>query len=318
MNNVIRILNAEPLSYSDEARTVLKQLGELAEGPFKREELLSRLPDCEVLIVRLAHQIDQEMIEAGIHLNAIVSATTGLDHIDVDYARSKGIAVLSLQGENEFLSTISATAEHAWALLLSLLRRIPPAYTAVRAGDWNRDAFRGYELDGKRLGILGLGRIGRKIARYGLAFGMEVAAYDPYVERWVDHAQRLSGLQELLTRSDILSINVPLNVETRGLISRNELALLPAGSVLVNTSRGEIIDEVALVQALASGHLAGAALDVVAHERQPEMRTQSPLIAYARAHDNLLITPHIAGATYESMIKTEAFMAHKLAAFLKN
>ena len=161
-----RILNAEALGYCDEARVILRELGEVAEGNLDREELLARLPGYDVLIVRLAHQVDREVIDTGRHLKVIVSATTGLDHIDTSYAASKGIAVLSLRGEAAFLDSIWATAEHTWALLLAVLRRIPQAFASARAGHWDRDLFRGNELAGKRLGIVGLGRVGRKVARY--------------------------------------------------------------------------------------------------------------------------------------------------------
>ena len=315
---MIRILNAEPLDYCDEARAILNQLGQVVEAPLTRTELLSQLSDYDVLVVRLAHQINSEVIDAGHCLKVIVTATTGLDHIDVAYANSEGITVLSLCGETEFLRTVSATAEHTWALLLALLRRIPGAFASVQEGEWNRDAFRGRELDSKRVGLVGLGRIGRKVARYGLAFGMTIHAHDPYTDDWLDDVIREPDLAALLHQSDVLSLHIPLNDETEGLISAEELALLPAGAVLVNTSRGDLIDEAGLVAALESGHLSGAALDVITHERQPEQRQQSLLLAYARTHDNLLITPHIGGATDESMAKTEVFMARKLVAFLHN
>jgi D-3-phosphoglycerate dehydrogenase len=315
---MIRILNAEAHGYSDQARAILQRLGQLTEGDLSRAELLARLPGYDVLIVRLAHKIDREVIDEGKNLKAIVTATTGLDHIDVEYARQKGITLLSLRGETAFLQTVSATAEHTWALLLALLRRIPAAYASVRAGQWDRDSFRGSELDGKRLGLVGLGRLGRKVARYGRAFGMGVAAYDPYVANWAADVTRVSSLPELLCRSDVLSLHIPLSAETESLLDLKALSLLPTGAVLVNTSRGEIIDEAALVQVLEHGHLAGAALDVIAHEREPERRQDSPLLIYARNHRNLLITPHIGGATHESMAKTEVFMADKLASFLRN
>lgn len=313
-----RIFDAEPLGYCEEARSILAQVGEVVEQPLTRQDLLAQISEFDVLVVRLGFQIDREVIEAGQRLKAIVTATTGLDHIDVEHAHSRGVTVLSLRGETKFLRSVSATAEHTWALLLALLRRIPQAYASVQAGNWNRDAFRGHELDGKRLGIVGLGRIGRKVARYGLAFGMKVFAYDPYADEWMEGVERLPNLAGLLSCSDVLSLHLPLNDETAGMIGADELALLPNDAVLVNTSRGELIDEAALVAALENGHLAGAAVDVVAHERQPEKRQQSPLLTYARTHHNLLITPHIAGATHESMAKTEVFMAHKLAAFLRN
>jgi len=313
---MIRILNIEPEGYCDEARDILKQLGSLREAALSREELLEQLPEYEVLIVRLANQIDQEVLDAGCHLKAIVTATTGQDHIDVEYARKQGITVLSLRGETEFLRTIVATAEHTWALLLTLLRRIPAALESVRTGEWDRDRFRGQELGGKRLGIVGYGRLGEKVARYGVAFDMVVSAYDPYLSSWPDHVGPVTSLEELFSESDVVSLHLPLNDETTGMIGEKVLSCLPEGAILVNTSRGELIDEKALIQALEHGRLAGAALDVIVGERD-EKRLQSPLLDYARHHQNLLITPHIAGATHESMAKTEIFMAHKLATYLE-
>ncbi|UCD77126.1 MAG: hydroxyacid dehydrogenase [Desulfobacterales bacterium] len=312
----INILNAEPLGYSAEAGAVLSELGNVVAKEMSRSQLLREVSDFDVLIVRLANQIDRELIGAGRRLRAIVTATTGLDHIDVAYARQQGIAVLSLRGETDFLQQVQATAEHTWALLLALMRNIVPASIAARQGQWDRDKFRGHELFGQRLGIVGLGRLGQKVARYGQAFGMRVAAYDPLVEEWLEGVRRKLTLTDLLKKSDILSLHVPLNTETEGMIGAAQLALLPAGAVLVNTSRGRVIDESALIKALTNRHLAGAALDVVAFERDTESRMKSPLFAYARNHDNLLITPHIGGATYESMAQTELFMAHKLKKFL--
>lgn len=312
----INILNAEPLGYSAKAGALLAQLGEVSAKEMTRSRLLKELDHYDVLIVRLAHQIDREVINAGGRLRAIVTATTGLDHIDLEYAQGRGITVLSLRGETEFLQEVRATAEHTWALLLGLLRNIVPASIAARQGNWDRDRFRGRELNGKRLGIVGLGRLGQKIARYGQVFGMAVGAFDPLVREWIDGVRREPTLTDLLKKSDILSLHVSLNTETQGMIGATELALLPAGAVLVNTSRGQLIDESALIKALKRRHLAGAALDVVAQERNSEKRRLSPLLDYAGTHENLLITPHIGGATYESMAKTEVFMAHKLTKFL--
>ena len=246
-----------------------------------------------------------------------MSATTGLDHIDTGAASERGIAVLSLQGETEFLRTVAATAEHTWALLLSLLRRVVPAAVSVREGEWDRDRFRGGELSGKRLGVLGLGRIGLKVAAYGQAFGMDVTAFDPYVSEWPSEIRRAPTLEKLLGDADVLSIHIPLNAETSGLLRRERLALLPPGALLVNTSRGEIIDEAALAYDLERKHLGGAALDTICNERDAQLREGSPLMALARTDDYLLITPHIGGATKESMARTELFMARKLARFLQ-
>jgi D-3-phosphoglycerate dehydrogenase len=287
----------------------------VTDGPWMRSRLLERIGDFDVLIVRLGHAIDREVLERAGRLKVIVSATTGLDHIDMGYAQSKDIAVLSLRGETEFLRSIPATAEHTWGLLLALVRNIPAACQSVVNGEWERDRFKGHDLAGRRLGILGLGRIGEKVARYGLAFGMQVTAYDPFREGWMEGVEPAGSQAELFARSQVLSIHVQLNEQTAGLIGATGLAGLPDGALLVNTSRGQVIDEKALLEALESGHLAGAALDVLAEERTTDLAS-SPLVAYARAHANLIITPHLGGATYESMAATELFMANKLTGVL--
>lgn len=309
---MIRILNAEPDNYSPEARQILTSIGELVERRLSQAELIQWVPDFNILIVRLGLTVSREVIEAGRRLRAILTATTGLDHIDVELAQDKGIAVLSLRGEVEFLCTVSATAEHTWGLLMALVRHIPRAAESVRDGDWNREAFRGHDLCGKRLGILGLGRIGEKVARYGLEFGMQVYAFDPYRNDWPVSIVHCPSLDDLLQRSDVLSLHVPLNPETFLMIGKRELALVPQGAVLINTARGAILDEAALVDALVRGHFAGAALDVIEDELNAEKRQNSLLLAYAREHDNVLITPHIGGATVESMARTEVFLARKL------
>lgn len=310
------ILNIEPYGYSEDARSLLLGLGSLTEKELSRAELINELGHYDVLVVRLSHQIDRDVIHAGRNLLAIVTATTGLDHIDVDYARDCGIAVLSLQGETDFLRSIPATAEHTWAMLLGLMRRIVPASLDAGRGNWNRDAFRGHELHGKHLGLLGLGRIGRIVADYGRAFGMDVGAFDPFAKEWKEGVWRAKSLSQLLKWSEVLSLHIPLSAETHGMIGESELALLPPNAVIVNTSRGQLIDEKALARALTIGRLGGAALDVIASERDAGQLGENPLLKYAEQHDNLLITPHIGGATYESMAKTEVFMARKLANFL--
>jgi D-3-phosphoglycerate dehydrogenase len=312
----IRILNAEPESYSQEARQILQSLGELVEEPVSQERLAARLRGFDVLIVRLGLRVTREILEASARLSVVVSATTGLDHIDLDAAREKNITVLSLQGEQEFLRSVPATAEHTWALLLALIRRIAWAFDDVRQGGWDRDRFRGHDLKGKRLGILGLGRIGEQVARYGIAFGMKVGAYDPYRKEWMNGIRRFEAVEEILRWSEILSANLPLNAKTRGFLNEERLRLLPRRAWIVNTSRGEILDEMTLINLLEQGHVAGAAVDVLAVEQPAEDRERSPLLQYAREHNNLLITPHLGGATVEAMCRTEVFMAEKLRRFL--
>ena len=312
---MFRILNVEPENYSRKAYTLLQQLGTIDEHALSREQLLAQLPQYDVLIVRLGHQIDREVLDAGKNLKAVVSATTGLDHIDTVYAAERNIAVLCLRGEIDFLRTIPATAEHTWGLLLALIRHIPAAFDSVKQGEWDRDSFRGRDLHGKKLGILGYGRIGTLIARYALVFGMQVMAYDPTPLEQNPHVTYCTSMADLLTQSEILTIHVPLNDSTIGLVGATQFQQLPPNALLINTSRGAIVDENAMLAGLQSGHLAGVATDVLMGER--EWKNNTPLLQYAKQNSNLIITPHIGGATTDSMAATELFMARKLETYLK-
>jgi len=316
MPESLRIALLEPTGYSPESHAHYAAHGDLIEGPFTRADLLAGAADAEVWVIRLGHRFDAELLAQAPRLRVIVSPTTGLDHIDLEQCRARGIAVLSLQGEQEFLRSVRATVEHTLALALTLLRRTHRASAHVAEGGWDRDRFRGRELARKRLGLVGLGRIGSAVAELGRAFAMHVTAHDPYLEAWPSGVARTSDLPSLLAQSDVLSVHVPLDETTRGLIGFAELAALPPGAVLINTSRGAVVDESALLDALRAGHLGGAALDVLVGEGQGAVRADHPLVQYARTHDTLVITPHIGGATYESMAQTEVFMAQKLARWL--
>lgn len=314
----MRILVAESEGFSPEAAERLRALGDVTFADLDRRGLLATAGDAEVLFVRLRNRIDGAVIDAAPRLRTLVSPTTGLDHLDLGALDERGVAVLSLRGEVAFLRTVTATAEHTWALLLALARRLPEAVESVRGGGWDRDAFRGLELAGKTLGVVGLGRLGSMVARYGAAFGMRVVAYDPYVDPEVDtgSVERAPTLAAVLAAADVVTLHVPLDPTTRGLIDAQALASMKPGAVLVNTARGGVVDEEALVEAVRSGHLAGAALDVVVGETEPGGAAASPAVRFAAEDRRILVTPHVGGATLESMHNTEIFMAGKLARWL--
>lgn len=314
--SVIRILNAEPENYCDEARAILSSLGKLDEKPLSRRELLDCIDDYDVLIVRLGFQVDRELLDAAKRLRYVVTATTGLNHIDMDYAAAKGVKILCLRGQVDFLKTVRATAELTVGLAIALIRQIPRAFDSVLDGEWNRDLFRGTELYGKTAGIVGMGRLGCIVAEYFKAFGMVVKGFDPRPDFPHEYALRATTLHELLSDSDIVSLHVAYNQETHHLLGPNEFGKMKENSILINTSRGGVIDERALLQALQSKQISGAALDVL--EDEPNISKDQPLLRYAREHSNLLISPHIGGNTYESFIKTEVFMAQSLLKALHN
>ncbi len=256
--------------------------------------------------------IDDGMIAAAPDLQVISCATTGSDHIDRGECLRRSIPVHTLREDRELLQNITPAAELSWALVLAAARRQPAALAHTRAGGWRREDFPGLMLHGKRLGLIGCGRIGGWMARYGQAFGMTVVGYDPFVEAWPESI-RPAGLNELFESCDVISVHVHLSDETRGLISAELLATIKPGAILINTSRGAIVDEAALLVALQSGRMGAAGLDVL--EGEPEVAGH-PLMAYAREHDNLLITPHCGGFSPDAVRLVCRRAAEKIAAHL--
>lgn len=312
---MIKILNAEPDGYSDLARRMLQRSASYVDLDEGRKSFWAEIEDAHILIVRLNRQIGKSVLERAKNLKAVVSATTGLDHIDIDHASARNIEVLSLRGEDDFLETISATAELALGLMLTMSRHIIPANRSVLGGSWDRDAFVGSELRNKKLAIIGLGRLGKRVARYAHSLDMEVVAYDPYVSNWMPSVVRSESLLEAVSGADIVSLHVPLNADTHHMIGSDIFSAMKNTSILVNTSRGQVIDERALMDALRQHRIMAAALDVVSGERHK--LEESELLRFSRESPNLVITPHIGGATRDSMRKTEIFMAQKLLDFLK-
>lgn len=301
----------EPEGYSSEARALLEQNCAVLEGPMDRRTLLKRIHAFEILVVRLGHQIDAEVLEAAKKLRVIVSPTTGLNHIDLGSANKRGIAVLSLQGHSEFLNDIHATAEHTWALLLALVRKVPQAHAHAIAGGWERDIFKGHELHGKTLGIVGLGRLGKKVARFGCAFGMRVLGCDIRTVAGLPSGIEQVEWDDVIANADVVTLHANFTEANRGILNSAAFARMKTGSVFINTARGELVDEKALLYALEHGPLVGAALDVLCGEHAG-WNMSAALLEYARRNDRLLLTPHLGGCTVESMEKTEYYMVRQL------
>lgn len=277
---------------ADTGLELLRQVPEievevLAGNPDKLQDAMRR---AHALIVRSDTQVTDELIARADHLMVIARAGIGVDNIDVAAATRRGIAVLNAPGAN----TVSA-AEHTIALLLSVMRHIPGAALSMRAGEWDRKSFAGSELRGRVLGIVGLGRIGAHVATIARAFGMKVIAHDPHLteERAKELGVPLVSLDELLPAADVVTLHIPLSDSTRHLIDRERLAQMKRGAVLINTARGGLVDDAAMLDALDQGQLAGAALDVFEPEPLP---ADSPL----RAANRLLLTPHLAASTSEA------------------
>lgn len=252
--------------------------------------LAEAMPRAHALIVRSDTTVSNSLIARSPMLRVIARAGTGVDNVDLAAATRLGVAVLNAPGAN----TVSA-AEHTFALLMALLRKIPLAAQSMRAGEWDRRRFAGSELRGKTMGLVGLGRVGVHVATIARAFGMTVVACDPYLpeERAQQLRVELLRLEELLPRADVVSLHLPLSDETRHLLNRPRFALVKPRAILVNTARGGLIDDDALLEALEHGRLAGAALDVFDPEPLPP---DSPL----RRCDRVLLTPHLAASTSEA------------------
>lgn len=269
-----------------------------------REELLEMIGDYEVLVVRSRTKVDSGVIDRAKKLRLIARPGTGLDNIDLDYARSRNIVVL-----NSPESLVESVAEHTILLMLALARSITVADSALKQGRWIKDKLIGMELRGKNLGIIGLGKIGRRVAEIAKAIGMRISAYDvvpiPH-EVLGTIGCKIIGLDELLSSSDFVTLHVPLTEGTRHLIDSNALSIMKKGAYIVNTSRGGVIDEEALVKALNEGRIAGAALDVFENE-PPDARILSA--------KNVILTPHIAGQTLEAQREAISLIASKITDF---
>jgi len=253
------------------------------------EELARDLADADALIVRSATQVTASLLSAAPRLRVVARAGTGVDNVDVPAASDRGIVVMNAAGANSV-----SVAEHAFALLLALARAIPAADASMKRGIWDKKRLTGTELRGKLLGIVGFGRIGREVAGRARSFGMEVAAHDPFIAaRAADAAGvPLLTLDELLKRADFLTLHVPALDETRHMLNKETLARCRRGVRIVNTARGELIDEAALADAIESGHVAGAALDVFEKEPPADQRLTSL--------PQVIATPHIAASTTEA------------------
>jgi (S)-sulfolactate dehydrogenase len=276
----------------------------------QRAGLLGMLGDAEALIVRNRTQVDVALLDAAPRLRVVGRLGVGLDNIDVKACEARGIAVIPATGANA-----GAVAEYVIGTAMALLRLAYTRGDETAAGQWPRAALsNGREIGGKTLGLIGFGGIGQLTARLAQGLGMRVIAHDPMIAAgaalWQRTAVEAATLEQVLAGADVVSLHVPLTAHTRNLVDRAALASMKPGAVLINTSRGGIVDEVALGEALRSGHLGGAAIDVF---------EQEPLAAgnALQGAPNTILTPHIAGVTLESNTRVSALIAERVAAHLR-
>ncbi|HVW44902.1 MAG TPA: phosphoglycerate dehydrogenase, partial [Amycolatopsis sp.] len=266
-----------------------------------RPALLEAVKGADALLVRSATKVVSEVLGATTRLKVVARAGVGLDNVEVPAATSRGVLVV-----NAPTSNIVSACEHAIALLLAVARRVPAANESLRGGEWKRSAYTGVELNGKTVGVVGLGKIGQLFAQRLAAFGTTIVAYDPYVSaaRAAQLGIELVSLDELLSRADAISIHLPKTPETVGLIDAEALKKTKQGVIIVNAARGGLIDEDALADAIRSGHVGGAGIDVFISEPT----TASPLFEL----DNVVVTPHLGASTNEAQDRAGTDVAHSV------
>jgi D-3-phosphoglycerate dehydrogenase len=286
----VKVLVSDPLSQA--AVAILKGTPGLTVDECRglsEAELIPRVGDIDAWVVRGATKVTRRLIEAAPKLRWVARAGAGIDNIDAATAREKGIGVLNVPGANAV-----AVAELVFGLLLGLFRQIPAADSSLKRGEWDKARFKGRELRGKTIGIVGLGQIGRHVAQRALAFQMKCVGHDPMLadDTIRDFDVEPLSLADLLPRAEILTLHVPLGPQTKGMIGAWEIERLPRGAVLVNAARGGLVDEAAVLRALDGGHLSGAVFDVFADE--------PPGASTLPRHEKVVATPHIGAATVEA------------------
>lgn len=308
MSTTVRIRIAEDKDFSPEVLKLLCSVAEVDVAPCTANDLPEIFNTYDVFWFRLGFQLNRSLLQNAARLKVIATPVTGIDHIDEATCTEKNIRIICLRGAYDFLKEVRATAEHTLALTLALLRHLPAASTHAANGNWQRDLFRGHELYKKKVGIIGYGRLGEITASYFHAFGCDVMYYD-IAPKMSDIAKALPHIQDIAT-CDIISVHVNYTPATHHLIGRDFFNACAPHSIFINTSRGGIVDETALLEALQTKRLRGAALDVIQDEFN--FSAQHVLARYSRENNNLLLTPHIGGNTYESFEKTEHYLAQQL------
>lgn len=303
------ILITEPEYFTPHSIKSMERVGRVIKKRMSRKELLKMIPKIDALVCRIETKIDKSLINRAKRLKCVVSATTGTNHIDTAVLKSRNIPLFNLHGTHSI-----STSEHALALLFATVRHIPAAHTHLTKGSWERFKFIGSELYGKTLGIFGIGRIGTNVARRANALDMKVIAFDPYVSanEIRRRGARKVTWQYFIKNSDIISLHAPLTRETLGILNKSAFKKMKRGAIIINTARGEILNEKALLQSLKSGKIKTAALDVYPEE---PLSKNHALRHYAKTHQNLILTPHLGASTEEAVKHASLFCAETITKF---
>jgi D-3-phosphoglycerate dehydrogenase len=302
------------LESNDFSTDVIKKLSDLGEIKFfDDEEIDSFVGDKEILFIRLKYFIGKDILNHATKLKYICTPTTGLNHIDLKECEDRGIKIISLKGESDFLSTIRATPEHTFGLVLSLLRNYKRAFLNIENNEWNRELYKGSELYENSVGIIGFGRVGKILAKYFEAFGSKVYFYDidDSVEE-INGAIRSSSIEEVIDSSNIVILSASYIESSHKFFDKKYIDLLE-NKYFINTARGELVDEEYLLSKLEHNFFKGIAIDVIQNEQS---NNNLDKLLKLTESNNLILTPHIAGATYSSMYRTEEFIVNKLKEYI--
>ena len=294
--------------FSKKAICTLESVGKVELFDEGKKNLADFLSDKDVIFVRLKHFLGKSLLSSAKQLRYICSPTTGHNHIDVEHLKSRGVELISLKGETSFLNTVRATPEHTFGLVLALLRNYKFSFCDNQKSFEDRELFKGYEIYQKKIGIIGLGRVGGIISEYFVCFGASVEFYDILDVEHSDQINKIDALNVLIDNNDIVILCASYSDENIAIIGKDQLDLMQ-GKYFINTARGELVDEAYLLQKVKSNHFKGLALDVLSSENGNNNLNR--IRKYSETQ-NIIITPHIAGATYESMSKTEEFIVDKL------
>lgn len=316
----MKIICPDPKTFSIECIKEIKEIKQISATYLKdiSQKRFDKIgKNYDIILTRFTRYIGKNILSKDTKVRYILTPTTNPeDYIDITQAKKRNIKIFSLIGENKFLNKISATAEHTWLLILALSRNLISASHSVSSLNWSPIKYKGIELQNKTIGIVGFGRLGKKVANYAKSFGMNVIFFDKKINSSKKY-KKINSLSSLILKSDIVSIHATLNKETYHMFNNKTLSKFKKNTLLINTSRGEIIDSRSLVSFLKKKKIKGAALDLIENEVLLEKRKNNPLIKYSKKNKNIIITPHLGGYTEESVKKTDLFILKKFTEYIK-
>lgn len=321
----MRILHLEAYNYSEDSLNNLRNIGilEIKEPKCKEDlDTILKHSNYDCIFTTIGNTLDRANLNSQENLKFIVSPTTGLNHIDMDYAIEKKIDVISLKGESDFLSSVQSTAEHTWMLVLSLIRNFKQSQQNVSNGIWSRTNLLCDELNTRTIGIIGYGRLGKIIAKYAQSFSMSVLICETNNDNQklaLQNGFEICSKEEIFSQADVIVLLAAYSKENENMIGENEFFKIKKEAFFINTSRGELVDEEALLNALESKRLKAAALDVLNGDSdwKTELPSNNRLFKYSQSNPNLIITPHIGGYGKVSIQKTRDYITEKFLKIIK-